>query len=200
MVTEQPWYQGGYRANVVAYAIAKLAHDVEVKGLAVDFDRIWKTQTVSEPMKQMLISVSEQVHDVLTSPPSGISNVTEWAKQQACWARVKALVIDWPDEWLADLIGKDEQRAIKKSAVKDQKMLYGIEAQSAAVNAGGQFWSQIADWGRSKKLLTPTEAGILAVAASIPNRIPTERQSVRAVEILRKLRSEGCVLSEHISI
>lgn len=200
LVTEQAWYQGGYRANVVAYAIAKLAHDVEAKGLAVDFDRIWKTQTVSEPMKQMLISVSEQVHDVLTSPPSGISNVTEWAKQQACWARVKALVIDWPDEWLAELIGKDEQRAIKKSAVKDQKMLNGIEAQSAAVNAGGQFWSQIADWGRSKKLLTPTEAGILAVAASIPNRIPTERQSVRAVEILRKLRSEGCVLSEHISI
>ena len=25
LVSEQPWYQGGYRANVVAYAIAKLA-------------------------------------------------------------------------------------------------------------------------------------------------------------------------------
>ena len=28
LVTEQPWYQGGYRANVVAHTIAKLAHDV----------------------------------------------------------------------------------------------------------------------------------------------------------------------------
>lgn len=200
LVTEQPWYQGGYRANVVAYAIAKLAHDVEARGMAVDFDRIWKSQAITEPMRQALIISSEQVHSVLTSPPSGISNVTEWAKQQACWARVKALEIDWPDEWLNELIGKDEQKAIRKSAVKDQKMLNGIEAQSAVVNAGGQFWDQIADWGRTKKLLTPTDAGILAVAASVPGRIPTERQSMRAVEILRKLRSEGCVLGEHISI
>lgn len=200
LVTEQPWYQGGYRANVVAYAIAKLAHDVEAKGLAVDFDRIWKTQAVSEPMKQALVIASEQAHEVLTSPPSGISNVTEWAKQQACWSRVKALTIDWPAEWTAELIGKDEQKAIKRSAMKDQKMLNGIEAQSAVVTAGQAFWSQIADWGRKKKLLTPTEAGILAVAASMPDRIPTERQSMKAVETLRKLRSEGCTLAEHITI
>lgn len=200
LVTEQPWYQGGYRANVVAYAIAKLAHDVELKGLAVNLERVWKSQAVSEPMRQALICASEQVHDVLTSPPSGISNVTEWAKQQACWARVKALDINWPDQWLVELIGKDEQKAIKKSAVKDQKMLNGIEAQSAVVNAGGQFWAQIADWGKTKKLLSPTDASILAVAVSVPNRIPTERQSIRAIEILRKLRSEGCVLGEHTSI
>ena len=28
LVSEQPWYQGGYRANIVAYAIAKVAYDV----------------------------------------------------------------------------------------------------------------------------------------------------------------------------
>lgn len=200
LVTEQLWYQGGYRANVVAYAISKLAHDVETMGLAVDFDRVWKTQAIFEPMKQALGTASEQAHEVLTSPPSGISNVTEWAKQQACWARMKALKIDWPAEWQAELIGKDEQKAIKKSAAKDQKMLNGIEAQSAVVTAGNTFWGEIAEWGRRRKLLTPTEAGVLAVAASMPERIPTERQSVKAVEALRKLRAEGCTVAGHIVI
>jgi hypothetical protein len=35
-------------------------------------------------------------HDVLTSPPAGMSNVTEWAKQQACWNRVSGLDISLP--------------------------------------------------------------------------------------------------------
>jgi len=200
LVTEQPWYQGGYRANVVAYAIAKLANDVETMGLAVDFDQVWRGQTVSEPMKRALVVAAEAAHDVLTSPPAGISNVTEWAKQQACWSRVKGLTIDWPEEWRAELIGKDEQRAIKKSAVRDQKMLNGIEAQAAVVKAGGEFWSQVVHWGTSKKLLTPTEAGVLAVAASVPTRIPSERQSVKVVEAFRKLKAEGCILGEHLNI
>ena len=37
VVSSQPWYQGGYRANIVAYAISKLAHDVAGKKRAVDF-------------------------------------------------------------------------------------------------------------------------------------------------------------------
>src|SRR3569623_2131838 len=133
-------------------------------------------------MKLALVAAAEAVHDGLTTPPSGISNVTEWAKQQACWARVKNLTIEWTDDWCAELIGKDEQRAIKKSAVKDQKMLNGIEAQSAVVTAGADFWDQVAQWGTSRNLLSPTEAGILADAAAVPGRIPTERQAVKAVE------------------
>ena len=37
LVTDQPWYQGGYRANIVAHAIAKTAHDAREKGRAVNF-------------------------------------------------------------------------------------------------------------------------------------------------------------------
>ena len=32
LVADQPWYQGGYRANIVAYAIAKIAHDTREHG------------------------------------------------------------------------------------------------------------------------------------------------------------------------
>ena len=45
IVSEQPWYQGGYRANIVTYTIAKLAHDVADLDRAVDFEAIWKQQS-----------------------------------------------------------------------------------------------------------------------------------------------------------
>ena len=80
LVTEQPWYQGGYRANVVAYAIAKLGHDADRLGRSVDFDGIWKAQAISPRLKEGLTIAAKAVHDVIVEPPGGISNVTEWAK------------------------------------------------------------------------------------------------------------------------
>ncbi|MHB1198759.1 MAG: AIPR family protein [Polaromonas sp.] len=192
LVTEQPWYEGGYRANIVAYAIAKLAHDVATSGLSVDFNAIWKKQRVADAMGRALKVVAAEVRKVITDPLSGISNVTEWAKQQACWARVMSLKIDWPAEWLDELIGKAEMTAQKQSAVKDQRVLNGIEAQTMVVNAGGKFWREVIGWAQSRDLLSPKESGILHTAAGIPTKIPSELQSIKTIEILRQLHAEGC--------
>ena len=70
-------------------------------------------------------------------------------------------------------------------------MLNGIEAQSMVVEAGGQFWTSVKEWGAAREILTPTETDILEVAASMPARLPTEKQSVRALEALRRLHGEG---------
>lgn len=200
IVTEQSWYQGGYRANVVAYALAKMAYDCEQREEFVDFDAIWRAQGVSENMGAALALVAEAVHDVLVSPSGGISNVTEWAKQQACWARVKALKIDWPEAWLNELMDKDRLKEGKRTGIKEQKLLNGIEAQALVVSAGGQLWGQLSAWGQARKLLSPTELGILQVAASVPSRIPSEKQALRAIDSLRKLRSEGCVIGSEIAV
>lgn len=192
LVTAQTWYDGGYRANVVAYAIAKLGCDVDRRGLAVDFERIWRKQGVSPDLQEALTISAKAVHEVIVNPDAGTRNVTEWAKQPACWSRVKALKIDWPDRWLEELITRDEQIAIEQSAKSDQRVLNGIEAQTAVVNAGGDVWRNIREWGVGKRLLSQKEADILAVAAAIPNRIPTDKQSIVAIEALKKLHLEGC--------
>lgn len=191
IVSEQPWYQGGYRANIVAYAIAKMALDVAELKRAVDFERIWKKQSLGPPMEEALAFVAKEVCDVLTDPPSGISNVTEWAKKQACWARIKSLDLEWPEEFFEELITKEDEKAVRRSARREQKMLNGIEAQSAVVTAGAEFWRNTLEWGKEKMSLSPNEVGILTVASQIPARLPTESQALRAVEILEKLKSNG---------
>lgn len=199
LVTEQPWYQGGYRANVVAYAIAKLAHDVRNRNQAVNFDAIWKAQDISPALAKALTISSEAVHDVLVTPPAGISsNVTEWAKQQACWNRVQALSISWPSEFIEELLNADQQREGERDAVRGQQMLNGIEAQTAVVNAGGQFWSSVREWGVQRRALTPKEVGILEALCRMPRVIPSEAQCLAAIGALKKLRKEGCEVGSEV--
>ena len=191
IVSAQPWYQGGYRANVVAYTIAKVAHDVANQNRAVDFESIWRRQSQGPALDEAVAVGAEQVHDVLVHPPDGVRNVTEWAKKQACWARVLKLDIDWPDVFLQGLISVERQRDAVRTGRREQRELNGMEAQIAVVNAGGQFWSDALAWGRAQQLLTPTETGILSAAAGVPSKMPTDKQSSKAIEILGKLNEEG---------
>lgn len=194
LVSEQPWYQGGYRANVVAYSIAKLANDVAMGGRSVNFENIWGSQELPFGLREALVVSAEAVHEVIVDPPEGMRNVTEWAKQQACWSRVKRLRVEWPEALATELVGSDERKEEARAAKKDQQMLNGIDAQMAVVGAGSALWREVKSWGMSKRLLSPTDQGILDVAISVPSRIPSEKQSLRTIEILQSLREEGCQL------
>ena len=191
IVSDQPWYQGGYRANIVAYAIAKLAHDVTKMKHAVDFEAVWRRQSPSSSMETALADVAHAAHEVLIDPPHGISNVTEWAKQQACWARVSELKIEWPKGFLDELITQEDKQSADRTAQREQKLLDGIEAQTAVVEAGGKFWEDALSWASKHRLLTPTDAGVLEVAKRIPTRLPSKAQSHRLLEVLKKLQADG---------
>jgi hypothetical protein len=194
LVPEQPWYQGGYRANIVAYAVARIAEEAVRRKMTVDFEEIWRQQAPSDVMRVVLAEVARVANDVLVDSPDTARNVTEWAKQPACWNRMREAEIDWPAAWVRELVPAGEQRDAKKAAIKDQRVLNGIEAQTAVLNAGGAFWSQARDWARARKLLSPTEIGVLEVSAQIPARLPSEKQSTVALEALRKMQEEGCPL------
>jgi hypothetical protein len=199
LVTKQAWYEGGYRANIVAYAIAKLAVDVEKAGKSVDFDAIWQAQTISERMRDALVLSAESVRNVIIGPPAGtVKNVTEWAKQPACWTQVSALSIKWPKGWVDELLTAEEKKSIERDGVTDQRVLNGIEAQSAIVEAGAGTWRSLKRWAVEKRLLSQRELDILEVAASMPDKLPSDKQSLVIMKSLRKLREEGCTIASDI--
>ncbi|MDE2837956.1 MAG: AIPR family protein [Chloroflexota bacterium] len=190
LVGEQPWYEGGYRANVVAYTIAKLARDVAQWGESINFERIWRAQEISPGLRDALTAGAEAVHEVIVNPPERMRNVTEWAKQQACWNRVEHLDVAWPTSLSEELLSTGDRSDARRDAVKDQRMLNGIDVQTTVVEAGPEFWGNLKEWGVSRGLLSPSEMEILDVAVS-PSRIPTERQSARIIETLSRLIEEG---------
>ena len=60
---------------------------------------------------------------------------------------MKEAHIEWPRLFLVDLKPEHEQKETLRSAEKDQKMLSGIEVQTAVINAGGEFWASVRKWG-----------------------------------------------------
>lgn len=82
------------------------------------------------------------------------------------------------------------RKGAKRSVVKDQRILSGIEAQTLVINAGHEFWKSARESGDSRQVLSFTESSILGVACQ-PTRLPSEKQSLRVLGALRKLHSEG---------
>ena len=191
LVSKQDWYQGGYRANIVAYSIAKMAFDISEMKCSVDFQLIWRRQSLNTCMENNIILVAKKVHEVLVDPPEGFSNVTEWAKKLACWNAIRKLRIDWPAEFVENLISTESQRDRNRNARKNQKSLNEIEAQMTVVNAGPLYWKDVEIWGTKNSLLSPMEIDLLGLVSKFPSKIPSGRQSQKLLEVLSKLQEEG---------
>jgi hypothetical protein len=198
LVTEQEWYEGGYRANIVAYAIAKLAFDVKAMGKYVDFASIWGGQALPPALEQALLIATREAHEQLVRPDSRYKNVTEWAKQQACWNRVSEVTIEWPREFEESLVSKAHQASLEGAAVKVQKIDNSIDVQTTVVSAPAETWRQLRAWGTTRNLLTKKETDILDICGSMPAKIPTDKQCAVALEALRRLHGEGCRIGKNV--
>lgn len=195
IVSTQPWYNGGYRANVVAYTLALLGHYCSRDGKSIDFMKIWDRQSVPDEVEAAIVAAAKLVHDDIIAPPAGISNVTEWCKKDGCWNHLKEKTDDLDallsDSFKASLVEKANVVEEKKSARQVQKIDNGIEAQKRVLEISGREWKSLMDKGRQRGILTPKEAGILEIAAQIPRKIPSEKQSVVLLEFLDKASEEG---------
>lgn len=191
LVSEQPWYDGGYRANIVTYTVSLLQQAAENLGKAIDFGGIWQKQALSPAIAAALATLSKQVSDVLTRPPEGRRNVSEWAKLEACWQAVRKLSIKLPAALEKDLVEKDEQRRRERDSAGVQVIDNGIAAQSEVARLGGAYWGALLEWGTKHQQLSETDAGVLKTAAAIPRRLPSEKQSLRLIEVRRRALAEG---------
>lgn len=195
IVSEEPWYEGGYRANIVAYAIARLSLliSTEFRDMSLDFGKIWARHGLTEVLEAQVRLVSKAVAEVIMSPESGFSNVTEWAKRQLCWQRAMKVTIPIVEGFEKELTLKLYEASERKSSREEQKVLSGIERQALVFELGGEFWARLKSWGQPRMLFTPDEISILNVGAAIPAKLPTEKQSWRLIELKQRAEAEGFV-------
>lgn len=195
IVSGQPWYSGGYRANIVAYAIAMLARVFTLQKKAYNFQTVWSTQEIPALTVTALEIAGALVHSDIMKPPPSISNISEWCKKEACWTRLQSrsdeLLAQLPEKFLEDLVTAEDEEDQQRSAVKSQRMLNGIEAQRAVLNISAETWLEILNEGKKRKLYSAKETGILEVACQMPSKIPSDRQALVLLEILEKARREA---------
>lgn len=199
LVSSQPWYNGGYRANIVAYAIAAISEICKQHNKAVDFSGIWNTQTLHASLIDALTVSSLFVNEHITEPPQGIANITEWCKKDACWQRIQAQVTRLESKlsqaFWDNLVSLEQHKAEVRDAKKTQKIDDGIALQRQVFDVPPKDWTLILEQGMKKKILTPKEVGVLRIAQQIPARIPSEKQSAVLMAVLGKAREEGISIS-----
>ncbi len=200
IISAQSWYNGGYRANIVAYTLA-LIGDITKRGkLSIDFLGVWNAQGIDSVLENAIIITSRIVNDDITGSTQGISNISEWCKKEACWTRIQGhaetIAELLPCEFFNRLVSPYDQSAIEQSAKQMQKIDNGIEAQRKVLNVSTEEWARIQHSLRNQGLLTPKEDAILKVALRIPTKLPTEKQSLVLLDILDKARLDGYATSE----
>jgi hypothetical protein len=195
LVSAQPWYNGGYRANIVAYSLAVLSAITVRKKSRVDFVRVWNSQSITSTLEQALIIIAKAVSDDIVKPQLGISNISEWCKKDACWTRIADHMssiekVLSPAFW-KELLSSDENAEIEAASKKTQKIDDGIGAQLQVLNISAPTWSHMRSVLSEKGLLSTKEIGVLSIAVQIPGKIPTEKQCIVLLEVLEKAQVEG---------
>lgn len=198
IVSAQPWYNGGYRANIVAYTLAILSEVAKRRKACVDFLEVWNRQGIGAVLERAIVVISRVVSDEILKPTVGISNISEWCKKEACWIQIKSRVTDieelLPSELYDQILPAEDQAAETKLAKQAQKVDNGIEAQRIILAIPADEWIRLYQVLVAKDLLTPKEIGILKVAMQIPAKLPTEKQCVVLLDILDRGRAVGVIV------
>jgi hypothetical protein len=189
---ETDWYDGGYRANVVTYSIAKLVQMIneQAKGRAINFQMIWRQQAISPALTEQLKIIARVMYSVITTPEQGSANITEWCKIELAWQRAQARHIDILPSFAEELVSSDLIEEIKKDAVDLARIDRGIASITTVMQRKPALWRQIRQWGMDHRNLTAKEEQLLLLAAT-PGKVPSEKQAVAILLILRKLQQEG---------
>lgn len=70
------------------YTIALIGFVIAVQRKSLDFQKIWQRQGIDPLLYDAIGRVGRLIQDELTSPPEKTSNISEWAKRDACWQRL----------------------------------------------------------------------------------------------------------------
>ena len=109
-------------------------------------------QGISDVVIRSLEITAKLVHDHIMEPMEGISNISEWAKRDICWNRLRVKTAELktmlPAEFWEELVWENEIKDEIKSAVKVQKIETGIEAQTKVLNTEPDKWAQVLEMGQ----------------------------------------------------
>ncbi len=192
-IPKQPWYEGGYRANIIYYTVAlfRILIQKQFPGFDLDLMLIWNRQSVPEQVCTALIALAELVLLKITDPGRNVANVTQWCKRADCWSEVKKITLDLPKDLENCLITVDKQKADQRSLKKEQNVVNEIYTQTEVNNYSAEMWKRLTEFSVKNHLVTPTDVTALSIACKSPSKIQNTYQSKRLLALLQKAIEEG---------
>lgn len=195
IVPREPWYDGGYRAQVVAYSIAKLVDMTEggddaPTGRKVNLELVWRQQGLTAALTEQLKLVAAVAYFVITHPEAGIQNVTEWCKKDLAWKRLKAHPVLMLKEFEEECSDADGVIGKNRTARANARVDAGVDALRDVLAFGFKRWIALRAAAQVAHLVTPEEDRLLKVATN-PTWVPTDRQAKELIKLRTRLSGDG---------
>lgn len=193
VVSRAPWYEGGYRAQVVAYATARLASLAKERsgGGTLDHLKIWSMQTAGPVLERQLFSIAEAMMAVLRSPPLAGQNISEWAKQQACRRQALATAVDVDDGLDAFLTLSADVKAARRGERENQRVGDGLQAVTEVISLGAAFWQDLRAFAHARRLAGASDEPVLSIACMVPRKVPADWQAARLLALRERCIRAG---------
>lgn len=183
------WYEGDYRAQIVAYALALVVHSAKSAGTEIDWEYIWTRQSVPAGLQLMVKKAAIEVQRVILAPPEGMRNIGEWTKKEECWARAKVaaprLELDAAAEWLVTgEIARTRLSDARKQGALDDTIT--LQNRLLVLSQSG-YWRQLSGWSRLNSLATPAQQSLVNKASNIPTFVRITTKDLQQLDKLRQL-------------
>lgn len=141
---------GGYKANMNTYLMAAISFLSEKR---LDLTYIWENQVVQQDVTDKIEELIPMVWNHLTvssSTGSQFSNVGEWSKKPECWNRLKLKLGEY-EKFHEDIMQTETNEDGSYLNEAQQSQIQEAEAIEA------NYWFGLANWAKSRDLLTPLE-------------------------------------------
>lgn len=172
IVSEQPWYTGSFRANIVTYSIAMLKEllTTQYPEYSLNFDIIWRNQDLPPLLKKIFVKLTKLVYDEIVNVRSGVTNFTQRCKQKNFWEAMPnhvSLHLAALGDVKRLLVTNVAKSRTDKQAQEVGRLLSGVELQRFVVEKGAAFWSEVRQFAyENRKVgLLPKEQSALTTAA-----------------------------------
>ncbi len=187
-----PWYNSGYRANLVTYSIAKMVDILDQKECSIDLDAIWRNQAINGDLRRQLLIIAEKVLEKINDSDRKVDDVREWCKKPECWTSVQKMDVEIID-MRSFIVSKKRADGEKKRASRDERAKCEMTAKIDVVNKGEAYWSRLLEWGIEHSELNKDERAIVNVACNMETRRrpPSDKQSIQLKKIEERLIKAG---------
>lgn len=174
----------GYRANVVAYSIAYVAHET---GSRVDLEKIWIQQRLPATVAEAIKAIAPVVYREITA--SGVGNVGEWCKKERCWEAIRTKVIRLPSHLEGDLIDTEYHGGRRGTRLTPDDV--ALIDKNKAVD--GDIWFGIAHWSRETGHLEGWQRSLAFSLGRLAkqHRAPSLKQAQQGEKILAEVERLG---------
>jgi hypothetical protein len=186
---------GGYKANVVAYAVAWMSY---LMGATFNLERVWLTQVVSENTRDLFAQLARKCFDHITNPPGRIRNVTEWSKKEECWLALRDQPIKLGGV-MDELIKPRRQPAPTNGETPDRMgRAENLQLEQEVIGMRAPDWYRLARWMAAGGKATTWERNFVTKCALglSRGREITAAQMPHALRIYMEACAEGFTLEQ----